>query len=435
MDVVAAARSLIADTLAFHLLFITFGVALPLIISATELYGIVKKRPRAVRLAHTWSKALVILFIAGAVSGTIVGLQFSLLWPTFMALAGQVVGVAFALEGFAFLVEALFLSVYMLSWNRFKPWQHWLCSLPIVLGSLTSAYFITTVNAWMNTPQGFSLNAQGEPININTHQAVFNPAVGTETSHSILAYMLAASLVLAAVYAWIVLRHKLEPKLKARVLKLVAALAAVALVFALLVGFTGDRSGKFLAKNEPLKLAAAEGLQTTSSDVPLLVGGVVDGDHIKYAIAVPNLLSWLATGDIHGQVKGLDSAPSKDRPPLIVHYFFDGMVAIGSLAIVVTLAYVAASRWRPSWAASKPLLIALVVCGVLGLVGVELGWMLTEFGRQPYVIKGIMRTTEAATSSKAAIHFAYIFPLFYLVLFVLTIIGLKKTVKSTEALK
>ncbi len=434
MDVSTAARALIGDTLAFHLLFVTFGVALPLIICVTEGYGIWKKKPRARALAHTWSRILVILFIAGAVSGTIVSMQFSLLWPHFMEIAGKVVGLAFALEGFAFLIEALFLSIYMLSWNKFKPVAHWLCSLPIVLGSVTSAVFITSVNAWMQTPRGFSLNAKGEPININTREAVFNPAVPTEVVHSILAYFFATTLALLAVYAWIAWRRKRKGAANRRLQRLLGGLAALAVVFGLLVAFAGDRSGKFIAEYEPHKLAAAEGLQTTQNGAPLLLGGVIKNGQIQNALSIPKGLSFLATGNLNAEVKGLDSIPKKDRPPLVIHYYFDGMVAIGMITVAWPALYLLLRKFKPAWAKSKVFLIGFVVCGFLGMVALELGWMLTEFGRQPYVIRGVLLVKDAATHSKAAIHMGYIFPVFYLILFVLTYFALKKGIKPMEAL-
>lgn len=432
MDVVTAARSLIADTLGFHIIFAALGVGLPLLISSTELFGLVTKRPRAVKLAHAWSKALVILFIAGAISGTIVSLQFSLLWPTFMALAGKVVGLAFALEGFAFLIEALFLGVYMLSWDRFKPWAHWLCSLPIVLGSMASAFFITTVNGWMNTPRGFQLDASGNPVHINTRQAVFNPAAGTEILHSILAYIFATVLVVMAVYAWIAWRHKIKEKIQPDLQRLILGLAIVAVVVGLALSLAGDQSGKFDAKNEPYKLAAAEGLQTTQNGAPLLIGGVVKSGTVEYAIKVPHLLSWLATGRINGQVKGLDQTLPADRPPLIIHYFFDAMVLIGIVGVLAPLIYIF-GRWKKSLLTNRYLLVLLVVCGVLGFLGIEFGWMLTEFGRQPYVIRGVMLTKQAATSSRSAVEFGYLFPLFYIALFILSWKALRRRVAAMEA--
>ena len=435
MDVVSAGRSLIADTLAFHLFFVLFGVGLPVMVAGLEGYSLYKKSGRAREVARSWSRALVILFIAGAVSGTIVSLQFSLLWPTFTAFAGKVVGASFALEGFAFLIEKLFLSVYMLTWDRLKPLWHWLCGCVIALAAVTSAFFITTVNAWMNTPQGFKLDAAGNPIDINTRRAVFSPAARTEITHSILAYLFAVALCLLAVYAWMLWRRNLPAKAKANAQKMALALSVVAVVLGLGVALAGDQAGKFDAKYEPYKLAAAEGLHKTQNGAPLLVGGVVQGDKVQHAIKLPKLLSFLATGHFDGKVQGLDATPLQDRPPVFVHYFFDAMVGIGMLVVLVPLAYILA-RWRKwRWASSKLMLALLVLCAVLAIFAAEFGWMVTEFGRQPYAIRGVMRVSAAVTTSKSAIGFAETLPLIYVILFVLTVIGLKRGAKLQKAIE
>ncbi len=427
MEVVAAGRRLIGDTLGFHLFFVLFGVGLPLLISAIEGYSIWKKQPRLREVAHEWSKALVVLFIAGAISGTIVSMQFNLLWPIFTAFAGKVVGLSFALEGFAFLVEALFLSVYMLSWKKFSPLAHWLVGLPVVLGSLTSAYFITTVNAWMNTPQGFRVDGSGNPVDINTRQAVFNPAVGTEVTHSVLAYIFTVILVMLAVYAWIAWKRP-KIKLKVEMQKLMVGLAILALVVGVAVALAGDRSAKFDAKYEPAKLAAYEGLQTTQTHADLAVGGIVQGSEVEHAVKIPGLLSFLATGHWDGEVKGLDAFKPEDRPPVITHYFFDTMVLIGTITVIVPAAYLIFKRWR--W--SKPMLLAIIICSGLAIIAAEVGWMLTEFGRQPYVIHGVLRTADAVTTNRSVIGIGEMIPLAYIVLLILTILGLRKVFHPSE---
>lgn len=435
MDVVDAARGLIGDTLAFHLFFVLFGVGLPVMIAGLEGFSIYKKNTRARLVARSWSRALTILFIAGALSGTIVSLQFNLIWPTFTAFAGKVVGVSFALEGFAFLIEALFLSIYMLSWDKIRPLYHWLIGCVVALSALTSAFFITTVNAWMNTPTGFRLDAHGNPIDINTKAAVFSPAAKTEISHSVLSYLFAVTLALMAVYAWMLWRRKLTTRAKASAKKLMLGLAVIALLLGLAVGFAGDQAGKFDAKNEPYKLAAAEGLHATQNGAPLLVGGYVQGDQVKDAVKIPKLLSFLATGDFNGRVVGLDQIAKGNRPPVTVHYFFDAMVGIGTTSIIVLVAYLCA-RWRNwRWAHSKTMLAVIVGFGFLGIFAAEFGWMVTEFGRQPYAIQGVMRVSQAATHSREVIRFAELFPLFYLVLLILTVWGLRKGVHFQEALK
>ena len=212
-------------------------------------------------------------------------------------------------------------------------------------------------------------------------------------------------------------------------------LAIVAVLAGAVLGLAGDQAAKFDAKNEPYKLAAAEGLQGTRSGAPLQIGGIVKNDKLEYAIAVPHLLSWLATGRIDGQVQGLDVTPKAERPSLMIHYFFDAMVLVGIVGVCVPAAYFLGGKWRRSLRGNKFLLGLLVVCGFLGFAGIEFGWMLTEFGRQPYVIRGVMLTKHASTSSRAAIEFAYLFPLFYLALFWLTWKALRRNIKPMEALE
>lgn len=418
-------RALIGDSLGFHLLIVIFGVGLPLLISLLELYGIATKRPRARALARTWAKALVILFIVGAVSGTIISLQLDLLWPKFMDFIGETAGLAFVLEGTFFMIEAVFLSVYMLSWDRFKPIWHWLCSVPIVIGSIGSAIFITSANAFMNNPQGFKLDAQGNPVDVNVAQALFTEATFTESFHSITAYICSTALVLLTIYVWLYMkkRHAAD---RSWMRKVMGGLAAVAVVFGILVAIAGDLSGQYLAREEPHKLAVAEALMETQTNAPLIMGGIIDGNEVKYGIEVPSLLSFLATHRFDAEVQGLDKIPPEDRPPLIIHYFFDGMVVIGAAIVVIPAAYLALRKWRPAWAHRKVVLIGLLACGPLALLATELGWMLTEIGRQPYAIYGVMRTSDAFTTSDAVMRLGILFPVCYVLLLTIAIIILRK---------
>lgn len=429
MNRVSAGRALMGDSLGFHLLFVIFGIGLPLLISLLELYALITHRPKARALARSWSHALVILFIAGAVSGTIVSLQFSLLWPRFMIFVSKTVGIAFALEGTAFLVEAVFLSVYMLSWDRFKPWVHWLCSIPLVLGSLTSGVFITSVNAFMNQPAGFTLGSDGQPTNIHVAKALFNPATFTEVTHSMVAYVCATTLVLLAIYAWLYHKKKHIGD-RTWMIKALVGLAIMALITGSLVGILGDRSGKYLAKYEPYKLAAAEGLQQTQTHAPLIIGGIVLDNQIRYGLKIPSLLSLLATNHFGAEVTGLQAFPPSQRPPLVIHYFFDGMVASGILIVLLPALFLILWKWRRAWATSKLMLLLLVACGILGIIATEFGWLLTELGRQPYVIYGYLRTADALTTSQVVVRFAYIFPIFFIFLLGLTAMVLRKTMNN-----
>lgn len=412
-------RTLMGDSLGFHILFALLGLGLPFVISLAELIGILKKDSDYYNAAQRWSFAMATLFVVGAVSGTIISLQLNTLWPSFMVLAGKVIGLPFFLEGFAFFIEAIFLGVYLFTWERFGRWTHWLCSLPLVLGSAASAFFITTANAWMNNPAGFELRG-GAAININPVKAMFNPATPTETSHSIAAYYLTTTLAFAGLYALFLWREKFDAYKQKYFKKIIVLMMALSLLFAVVVALTGDSSGKYLAKYEPLKLAAAEDLQIGGRNAALPVGGLTVGGQLEHALRIPEMLSWLATGSFNGYVKGLyDFSPSL-WPPLWIHYMFDSMVFIGIFVTFVPLLFLLLYLHKRKWAFSKLLLLGIIICGFLGFLAVEFGWILTEVGRQPYVIAGIMTTAQAFTTNPGVAQWGYIFPSLYGVLFVIT---------------
>ena len=436
MDVVTEARALTGDTLAFHIIFASFGVGLPILISIFELLSIIRKNDLYAKLVRTWTKILVILFVAGAVSGMIVSFSFSLLWPTFLAFASKVVGVGFGLEGYFFIIETIFLVVYVKSFDRFKPIYHWLIGLVLVLSSSISAFFITSINAWMNSPTGFKLSNNGQPIDIDPWKAIFNKAISTEFWHSELAYIFATTMVFMACYAWLVLRSKkrnLTKIAKDQIVKVVFVLAVVSLIFGALVGLTGDSSAKFIATNEPYKFAAAEAIIHTQKHAPEIIGGIVGNDSISGGIKIPGLLSFLTTGHTNGKVVGLDTYKVNTRPSLVIHYFFDAMVFIGIFTIGFLIIFLGVSLiHKKKTLESKTLFMGLIFCGFLGLAGIEFGWLLTEFGRQPYIIHGIMLVSQASTKSKLAVNMGEIFPVFYVILFVLTVYILRKNIKLTK---
>ena len=426
MNEISYGRTLMGDSLGFHILFALFGVGIPLIISLAELIGIWRKDNDFYTMAKRWSFIMGTLFVVGAISGTIISTQLSILWPAFMALAGKVIGLPFFMEAFAFFIEAIFLGIYLYSWDKFKnKYIHWLTSLPIVIGSVASAFFITTANAWMNSPAGFTYQ-NGVASNIDPIKAMFNAATPTETSHSIFSYYLTTALVFAAGYAWFLLRNK-KPQFVPYYKKALTLLMALALFFALGIGLTGDSSGKYLAQHEPLKLAAAESLYNTQANAPLKIGGINTKDDNDYAIMVPGLLSFLAYGSTSAVVKGLNSFNPNLWPPLWIHYMFDFMVLCGTIitlaAVLFCLLYAIRKLRRRAF--SKSLLWLIIISAPLAAFAVEFGWILTEVGRQPYAIAGIMTTNQAFTTAPNVAEFGFIFPSIYMVLLVLTPLILK----------
>lgn len=414
----AFGRALIGDSLMFHLLFITFGVGMPLLIGLLEYMAIKTGDAKWRQTARSWSKVFILLFITGAISGTMIAVQLGVVWPQFMAIAGPVMGFAFFSEGLAFYVEAAFLGLYMLTWDRLKGWAHLGLLIPVGVAAAASAFLITSVNAWMNAPQGFRME-NGLPVDIEPLVAMFNPALFTTFTHSMVGYYLTAAAAAAGYYAWCWLRRPAaRTKHHSQVMGL---MLGVMLVMGVLMGVTGDASAKYIAEYEPAKLAAAEALFTTTAGAPLTIGGwLVDGVW-HGTIAIPNLLSWLATGNMNATIQGLDQIPRSDWPPLQIHYFFDGMVAIGMALVGLIVLYWLLYWKRRTATTSRPVLWALVAAGPLAMIAMQLGWLVTEIGRQPYTIAGILRTQDAITASPSVVRAAVVFPVLYIVMLVVTL--------------
>lgn len=390
-------RILTGTTLGFHIFFATLGVGIPVLISLAEAIGIRKRDPEYLLLAKRWAKGFVILVAVGVVTGTTIGLQINMLWPSFMKLAGEVISLPFMLEGFAFFLEAIFLGIYLYTWGRFKnPWIHWAFSLPVIIGSSMSAALITTVNAFMNAPAGFTL-VDGKITDIDPIAAILNPATPSKVFHVLSSAYFMTACVLAALTAFYLLfrNRKLTYYKKALQLTLV-----VALIGGILTAVAGDVSAKYMAKYNPEKLAAAEALFDTERGAPLLIGGLVDAENqtVTYKIELPKMLSFLSFGDFNAEVRGLNEFEKDVQPPVVIHYMFQVMVASGVYGISVSLLYLFA-RWR-KWKLthSKLLLWPIFLLGPIAIVGMELGWIFTEIGRKPWIIYGVMRLEDAVTS-------------------------------------
>jgi cytochrome d ubiquinol oxidase subunit I len=413
LDNVTLSRLLTSLTLAFHIIFATIGVGIPLLISLAEWVGIKRGDDHYILLARRWTRGFVVTVAVGVVTGTCIGLQLSLLWPSFMEVAGQVISLPLFLETFAFFFEAIFLGIYLYTWDRFKnPIYHWYISIPIVIGSSASAFFITTVNAFMNAPRGFEI-VEGKIIDIQPIVAMFNPATPTKVSHVLSSSYLTSAFVLASITAFMILKGKRHSYyFKALKLTMVAGL-----IFAIATAVIGDLSGKYLAEYQPEKLAAAEWHFETEGKAPLIVGGILDeNNEIRYAIKLPYLLSILAHGDPTTEVIGLDQFPKEEIAPLWIHYLFDGMVAIGMYLAVISFFYVACHwmqrrfgpfpLWNPN---SKWMLWLISLGGPLAMLAIEFGWIFSEVGRQPWILWHIMKTREGATTSD---HVGLMFLLF-----------------------
>jgi cytochrome d ubiquinol oxidase subunit I len=414
MSDLLAARAQMGTSLAFHIIFSALGVGLPLLLCIAEGLALKKKDATWMLLTRRWAKAAAILFAIGAVSGTILSFELGLLWPTYTKFAGAVVGLPFALEGFAFFLEATFLGLYLYGWDRLSARAHWLCSFPIWISGLASAWFIVSVNSWMNTPAGFVFQ-HGKVVNINPWQAMFNPSTPYETIHMMLSCYVATGFGVAAVYAFAIVRGK-STAYNWKALRLAMAMGAIAIPLQII---SGDANARFLADAQPTKLAAMEALFQTTSGAPLQIGGLADTStgKVYYAIEIPHGLSLLATGDPNATIKGLDTVPRNDWPIIeATHLSFDGMVGIGFFALLIALLFWFFAWRRRRWLENRWLLWGILLAGPLAFLAIELGWMLTEFGRQPWVIVGYLRTADAVTTAPGLNISFLLFSLIYLLL-------------------
>src|SRR5229473_7434780 len=317
MSDLLAARAQMGTSLAFHIIFASLGVGLPLLMCIAEGLALRSKNPEWMALTRRWARASAILFAIGAVSGTILSFELGLLWPTWIKFAGAVVGPAFAFEGFAFFLEAIFLGLYLYGWDRLTPRAHWLCSFPIWISGLASAWFIVSTNSWMNTPAGFVIK-NGQVTNIDPIQAILNPSTPYETIHMILACYVATGFGVAAIYAVAMLRGKRgDYYRKGLLLAMTMGVIAIPLQIA-----SGDFNARFLANAQPVKFAAMEAIFKTESGPPLRIGGLADPQtgQVYYALEIPHGDSLLVNFDLNSTIKGLDAYPRDDWPnPLPIH--------------------------------------------------------------------------------------------------------------------
>src|SRR5262245_25127659 len=380
-----------ALSLGWHIVLACLGVGLPALTAFTEWRGIRTGDAAYTRLAHRWSKAMGVLFAVGAVSGTILSFEMGLLWPGLMGTYGQVIGLPFALEGFAFFVEAIFVGIYLYGWDRLPPRVHLLTAVPVVIAGVASAFFVVSANAWMNQPRGFTL-VDGRVTDVRPWRAMFNPATPPETIHMILAAFMVTGFLTASVYAVGMLRGRRD---RYHRLGFLVPFTFAAVVTPFQIG-AGDYAARFLAHYQPTKLAAAEGLFETGPNAPLHLGGVVQDGELRYAIKIPDGLSLLVGARPSTVVIGLDRVPPVDRPPVaIVHFAFDLMVAIGFGLLLLGLWLLVAWLRRRDLPRTKWFLRLAVLGGAGSVVAVEAGWVVTEVGRQPWVVYGHLRTADA----------------------------------------
>ena len=401
-------------SLGFHICFTAIGIGLPLMLLIAEGLWLRTGDETYRLMAQRWARVAGVLFAVGAVSGTILSFEFGLLWPTWMDFSGSIIGIPFALEGFAFFTEAIFLALYLYGWDRLSPVGHWLCTVPLVVSSAASALFVISTNAWMNQPRGFEV-AGGKAVNVDPWAAMFNPAMPYEVAHGTMASYVVAGFAVAGVYALAMLRGDRSRYVR-KALVLGLAVGAVAMPLQIV---SGDLSARFLAHNQPEKFAAMEAQFDTESGAPLRIGGIPDpgAGKTRYAIEIPRLASFLAFEDFDAEIKGLNSFPEDAVPDArITHFSFQAMVGIGMFMLFVATWFWGLALWKKRVDPGRLLLLAIVATAPLGFVALEAGWFVTEFGRQPWIIYHLMKTSDAATPREGIFYVFLLFLLVYVAL-------------------
>jgi cytochrome bd ubiquinol oxidase subunit I len=393
-----AAREQMAFTLGFHIVLSCLGVALPATMLVANYVGLKKGDEAALELAKRWSKAMALTFAVGAVTGTVLSFEFGLLWPHFMDRFGAAFGVAFAIEGIFFFLEAIFIAIYIYGWKRLRPWPHFFSGLPIVVTGIGGALSVVAANAWMNQPQGFTLDKAGKVTDVEPLKVLFNPATGYEVLHMILAAYMVVGFLVASIYAVGMLKGRRD-RLHRLGVMIPLTLACVATPLQLYVGDTAARS---VADDQPAKFAAMECIQETGTDQTEYLGGVCTADGVKGAVQIPGLDSFLVGWSTDTKVTGLNQIPEDERPPAntLLHLSFDTMVGIGSGLLLLAI-WFAFSWWRRRDIPRTPWFLRIVaVSGIAAIFALWCGWIVTEVGRQPWIVQGYMRTSEAVTDAK-----------------------------------
>ena len=391
------AREQMALSLGWHIVLACFGVAFPTMIFVVHWRGVVRGDPDGLALAKRWAKVSAVLFAIGAVSGTVLSFEMGLLWPRLMARFGDVLGLPFAFEGLSFFVEAIFLGIYLYGWGRMPPRRHLLMLVPMAMAGIVGTYCVISVNAWMNMPTGFRI-VDGRVVDVDPWAVLLNSGALLQFAHMWVGAFMLVGFVVAAVYAAGML-HGRTDRHHGLGFAVPFAFASVA---ALLQPVIGHLLGMRLGETQPSKLAAFELATTTEQPAPLRLGGILVDGVARWFVEIPKWGSFIARGSFSKPVRGLDTFPASDRPPVnITHLAFQSMVGIGTLLAVAVLAF-----WVARWRGRDPLtsrwvLRAAVLAGPLAVVALESGWVATEVGRQPWIVFGVMRTSDAAATHGA----------------------------------
>jgi cytochrome bd ubiquinol oxidase subunit I len=411
MNEFLAARSQMALSLAFHIIFSCIGMVMPFFMAVSHYYYLQTGKPVYRNVTKAWSKGVAIFFATGAVSGTVLSFELGLLWPAFMKNAGPIFGLPFSLEGTAFFIEAIALGFFMYGWDKFNKWFHWFTGVVVGVSGLVSGILVVAANAWMNSPAGFDFK-DGVYFNIDPVKAMFNDAWFSQSLHMCLAAFAATGFAVAGIHALMIVKKK-NIGFHTMSFRIAATFACVA---AILQPISGDHSARDVAHRQPAKLAAMEGLFKTGTKVPLLIGGIPDPktQEVKYGMEIPGLLSFMVGGNTNTEIKGLDQYPATDQPPVVItHIAFQLMVALGMFMLGIAILYFYILARKRILADTGWLLKLFVLTTPFGFLAVESGWIVTELGRQPWILYGVMRTRDAVTPMPGIEYTFYFFSAIY----------------------
>lgn len=427
-----AARGQMALSLAFHIIFACVGMVMPFLMAFSHYKYLKTNNEMYKGLTKAWSKGVAILFATGAVSGTMLSFEMGLLFPKFMKHAGPIFGMPFSLEGTAFFIEAIALGFFLYGWDRFNKWFHWFCGFLVGISGLASGILVVAANAWMNSPAGFDF-IDGKYINIDPIKAMFNEAWFSQSLHMTVAAFCATGFAVAGLHAFFILKGKnKEFHTKAFNISVVFAM-----VGAILAPISGDIAAKSVAKRQPVKLAAMEAHFETEKGASFLIGGIPneEAETVKYGIKIPKLLSFLVDGNPNSEVKGLKEFPKEFWPPVAVtHFAFQIMIFFGTVMMGISMLYLFARFFRKDWLRKEWLLKLFVISIPFGYIALEAGWTVTEVGRQPWIIYGIMKTAEAVTPMPGIQYSFYLFTLIFISLSLIIIFLLRRQIKMVPYL-
>jgi cytochrome bd ubiquinol oxidase subunit I len=419
---VVPARAQMATTLGFHIILACLGIAFPTTVLIAEFIGLRRSNPVALTLARRWSQAMGVLIAVGAVTGTVLSFEMGLLWPGLMRRYGSVLGVPFGVEGLFFFLEAIFVGIYLYGWRRLSGWAHFWSGVPIAVSGVFGAMSVVAVNSWMNQPGGFT-ERDGQIVSVNPWQVFFNHAAAYEMPHMVLAAYMVTGFLVAGVYATGILRGRRD---RYHYTGFAIAFVPAALLTPVQI-FVGDTAARAIAKDQPIKFAAMEYVQGTSRNVPEWLGGVYVNGHVYGGIKIPYVDSILVGFRPSTGVIGWDSVPASDRPTAVplIHLAFDAMVGLGMLLLLAG-AWAAFTWWRRRSLPRHRLFWWLgALSGLFAVAAMEAGWVVTEVGRQPWAVNGLLRTSDAATANGGVLTSLTLIIVVYAVLGIATLLILR----------